>query len=177
MTETVNIILSILTMLAQIAIALIVIRGIFPNKAISKTISKFINDHNAILATFFISLISTSGSLFYSEIAKFQPCELCWFQRIFMYPQVILLGIAIVKKESKIIDYSLGLASVGALFSLYQNFLIYTATKSATCGISAVSCTTKIVLGLGYVTIPLMALTAFSFIISIFLLAKFNKKN
>ncbi|MEI7890569.1 MAG: disulfide oxidoreductase [bacterium] len=177
MTETANIILSALTMLAQIAIALIVIQTLFPNKAIAKATNILINEHNAILAAFAIALLSTIGSLFYSEIAKFQPCELCWFQRIFMYPQVILLGIALAKKESKIIDYSLGLASVGILFSLYQNFLIYTASKSSICGISAVSCTTKVVLGLGYVTIPLMALTAFSFIIAIFLLTKFNKKN
>ncbi len=176
MTPIVNLSLSVLTFLAQIFLLWVVIFALLSFEKIKKLAAKFLSERNAVLAVFFISLLATSGSLFYSQIAHFVPCELCWFQRIFMYPQVLILAIALFKKENKIIDYSLTLASVGLLISLYHNYIIYIAPTSATCSISSVSCATKFVLGLGYVTIPLMAATAFASIIAILLLQKFSDK-
>ena len=174
MTPIVNFILSILTLLAQIFLLWIVVFSLIAPEQIKKIASKFLFSKNAVLLAFIVSLLASSGSLFYSQIAGFVPCELCWFQRIFMYPQVVLLGIALFKKESKIIDYSLGLASVGIIISLYQNYLVYTATQSTTCSLTGTSCATKIILGLNYVTIPLMAFTAFTLIITIFILHKIS---
>jgi disulfide bond formation protein DsbB len=176
MTPTINAILSILTLSAQIFLIGTLLFFIFFPAKLKKISKKFLSDRNVTWAIFIVSLLATTGSLFYSQVAHFVPCELCWFQRIFMYPQVILAAIALFKKENKIFDYSLALASIGAIISLYQNYLIYTATRSAVCLISSTSCTTKFVLGLGYVTIPLMALTAFILIIAIFLLQKINDK-
>ncbi|WP_249686020.1 disulfide oxidoreductase, partial [Bacillus velezensis] len=66
------------------------------------------------------SFIATLGSLYFSEIMKFEPCVLCWYQRIFMYPFVLWLGIAVVKKDYLIASYSLPIASIGACISLYH---------------------------------------------------------
>ena len=177
MTPTVNFILSVLTFLAQVFLAGLFLLAVFSFENLKKNSAKFLSEKNTLLIVFFISLLATGGSLFYSQVAGFPPCELCWFQRIFMYPQVIILGLALLKKESRILDYSLALASAGTLISLYHNYIIYAAVKSNTCLLSAISCTTKVVLGLDYVTIPLMALTAFVAILAILLLQKLSDKN
>ena len=120
--------------------------------------------------SFIISLVATCGSLFYSSVAGFIPCELCWFQRIFMYPEVILLGLALLKKDEGIIDYSLALVSVGLSFSIYHNYIYFSGLRSTVCT-TAESCTTAYVFEYGYITLPMMALTTFA-LISLFLIIK-----
>ncbi|MGD6818980.1 disulfide oxidoreductase [Metabacillus sp. 84] len=112
------------------------------------------------------AFVSALGSLYFSEIVGYEPCELCWYQRIFMYPQVIILGIAIAKKNDGIALYSLSLSSIGAAISLYH----YGMQKVAFLGDSAVSCgrvpcTGEYINWLGFITIPLLALTGFTIII------------
>lgn len=122
-----------------------------------------------------ITLIATLGSLFYSDIAGFTPCTLCWYQRIFMYPQVILLGIALLKKDRSIIKYSLVLSGIGALIATYHYFLQTTKIEIIPCSAVgySVSCTKTFVLRFGYITIPMMSLTAF---VLVFLLMYYYKK-
>ncbi|HDX9707084.1 TPA: disulfide bond formation protein B, partial [Bacillus thuringiensis] len=62
---------------------------------------------NIVFIAWAVSFIATCGSLYLSEILKFEPCNLCWYQRIFMYPLVILLGVAIIKKDYAVSVYSL----------------------------------------------------------------------
>jgi len=129
---------------------------------------------NVLLLSFMLSLIATLGSLFFSEVAGFEPCRLCWFQRIFMYPQTILLGLAWARHDEKIIDYVLGLSLVGGGISLYHNYIYYFSQAAAFCrpvGQGA-SCTEKRALGFGYISIPLMALTAFILLIALFIIHK-----
>src|SRR5258708_5189085 len=64
----------------------------------TKDLVEFIGER-AIFFSFLVALAATLGSLFYSGIANFQPCLLCWWQRIFLYPQVILLFVAFLKKD------------------------------------------------------------------------------
>ncbi len=177
MTQTVSLILSVLTALTQAALAFAVVLFVLDPKRAKALIGKYAFGRNAIRAAFVIALVATAGSLFYSQIAGFVPCELCWFQRIFMYPQVVILGLALWNHDENIIDSSLALAGIGLIVSLYHNFIIYTAVPSAFCSLTSVSCATKTVLGLGYVTIPLMALTAFATLVMILLSGKSQNKN
>jgi disulfide bond formation protein DsbB len=126
---------------------------------------------NALRLAFFVALIATSGSLFYSEYAKFAPCYLCWFQRIFMYPLVIIFGIAAFKKDYNIFAYTLPLAMTGWLISLYHNYFSYRAIGLTVCRLGE-SCFAPYVHEFGYITIPMMALTAFSLIIGLMLINK-----
>jgi disulfide bond formation protein DsbB len=126
--------------------------------------------NNGIKFAFIVALIATCGSLFYSNYAGFEPCVLCWLQRIFMYPEVILLGLAIIKRDNKIIDYNLALSLIGLVISIYHNNLVIKGLHSTICTISE-PCTINYVLEYGYITIPMMALTAFS-LISILLIFK-----
>src|SRR3989339_471965 len=120
---------------------------------------------NSIKFVFLISLVSTFGSLFYSNIIGFIPCDLCWFQRIFMYPLVIISAVALLKKDDRGICYVIYLSVIGFLISLWHNYSFYSKSALSVCDSSGISCAKAYVLEFNYITIPMMALTAFSLII------------
>ena len=161
-----------LVALGQIFIITFLIYLLFFRKYKNK-LSYFITN-NAIPLALLIAIVATFGSLYYSEIANFKPCDLCWFQRIFMYPQVILLSIAWFKKETHIIDYSLGLIGFGTIIAIYHNYIYYVAQTTPFCSIST-PCTQTYVTGFSYITIPIMALTAFIMLALLLINKKFDK--
>ena len=113
---------------------------------------------------FVVSSIATGGSLFFSEIAHFVPCELCWFQRTCMYPLTIVSLIAALANDSLVARYLLPLPLVGAGVSVYH-LLVENGVvgQSSACLISAPGgCATKWIEEFGYVTIPVLALTGFT---------------
>lgn len=123
------------------------------------------------------SLVAMSGSLFFSEVMKLQPCVLCWYQRILMYPLVAIIAVGILTKDKKIPLYVLPLSLTGLFIAIYHNLLYYKlipeAIKPCTLGIS---CTTKQIEWLGFITIPLLSLTAFVIITAcLFYYRKVNK--
>lgn len=116
----------------------------------------------ALFTAWGASFIATLGSLYFSEIMKFEPCVLCWYQRIFMYPFVLWLGIAVVKKDYRIASYSLPIASIGACISLYHyaiQKLSALSAAGAACG--RVPCTGEYINWFGFVTILFLALIGF----------------
>ena len=135
-------------------------------RAKKSSVANFIARHGLLLA-FVVALLSTAGSLFYSEIAGFEPCKLCWFQRIFMYPQVVLLGLALWKHDKNIRDYAIGLSGIGALIAGYHYLLQFGMAPSVACSAVgySISCSKFFAVNFGYITIPMMALTAFVLII------------
>lgn len=120
--------------------------------------------------------LATAGSLYFSEILKFPPCVLCWYQRIFMYPLVIILAVGIWKKDKNLPFFVLPLSIAGAIIAIYHNLLYYKIIpESAAPCILGVSCTTKQIEWFGFITIPLLSLLAFTSItILIFLYKKQN---
>jgi disulfide bond formation protein DsbB len=113
---------------------------------------------------FLVTAIATLGSLFFSHFAHFVPCELCWFQRIFMYPLALLTLFAAVHNDHRVARYFLPLTVIGAGFSVYHLLVENHVVKQANaCLISAPGgCATKWIDEFGYVTIPTLALTAFA---------------
>lgn len=122
----------------------------------------FVHEHFLVLG-FFISLCASLFPLVYSEIIKFIPCYLCWWQRIFMFPQAIIFGVALWNKDRKIIDYVAPLLFIGFLISVYQNFFYYFGQNTdMPCDASGISCYQHLVSVFGgYISIPMMALTSF----------------
>jgi disulfide bond formation protein DsbB len=113
---------------------------------------------------FVVSSIATGGSLFFSEVAHFVPCELCWYQRICMYPLTIVSLLAAAANDRRVARYLLPLPLVGAGVSVYhllvENGVVGQSTE---CLISAPGgCATKWIEEFGYVTIPVLALTGFA---------------
>ena len=121
---------------------------------------------HALFLSFFVALGAMLGSIFYSEIAHFPPCNLCWYQRIFMFPVAIILGMGWRWRDRGVFFYSIPLSVIGALFALYHHFIQLGIMPSIFCSASAVSCVQRFVFERGFVTIPLMSLTAFLLVIS-----------
>ncbi|PIY97080.1 MAG: disulfide bond formation protein B [Candidatus Kerfeldbacteria bacterium CG_4_10_14_0_8_um_filter_42_10] len=174
LTPTVLNILSFLTILGQVLIIIWVLAFIFKKQSWAGAIKSFFG-RNAVFFALIVATIATAGSLFLSEIAKIPPCRLCWFQRIFMYPQVILYFIALSKRDKGIAPYGMALSLIGVIFAAYHIFLQNFASvlSSAPCSqLSDVSCSAKGPTYLGYITVPLMSLTAFILIIAVLFLMK-----
>ncbi|MFS0788694.1 disulfide oxidoreductase [Shouchella sp. 1P09AA] len=123
-----------------------------------------------------VSLIATMGSLYFSEIREFIPCEMCWYQRILMYPLVIILGLSILYKDVKIRRYVLPISLLGIATSSYHYalqkfpslFPVSPCQEGVPCNIAYIN-------WFGFVTIPFLALTGFT-LITIFLLTIQEKK-
>lgn len=108
------------------------------------------------------SVLAMFGSLYFSEIRQYEPCELCWYQRILMYPMVVILGIATIKKDYRISLYTMILSLIGTGISLYHyglQKLAFLADVAPACG--RVPCTGQYINWFGFVTIPFLALIAF----------------
>ena len=131
-----------------------------------------------IQLVFFISLASVGISLFYSEILGFIPCGLCWLQRIFLYPQVILAGMAWYKKDNKIADYLIALSGVGAVVALYQHYLQMGGSAFIPCPAvgPSIDCAQRFLFEFGYITFPLMSLSVFALIIVLLMTVKSRNK-
>ncbi|WP_060204258.1 disulfide oxidoreductase [Sporosarcina koreensis] len=134
---------------------------------------------NGLVFIFTISLIATFGSLYFSIVKGYEPCTLCWYQRILMYPIVLMTGVALFQKNAKTALTTAVFAIVGGSISVYHygiQKLSFLQDSAPACG--NVSCTGQYVNYLGFITIPFMALTAFVLILiaSIFLL-KWQKES
>jgi len=165
--SVVNLFFSILTIAGQGLIIISIISAFIFRKDKSKNIIREFMKANGLLFAFVIALSATTGSLLYSNILNFEPCTLCWYQRIFMFPQAIILGIALLKKDKNIIDYSLVLSAIGILFSIYHYFIQTTQISGLPCSANAAEggCSTQLVLEFGYISIPIMTMTVFALII------------
>lgn len=168
LTSAMTYLWSVMAIICQIAILILIIT--FLTKKYLK-ISALIFDRcwsflnaNALRVSFLVALGASLGSIYYSEIAGFIPCNLCWYQRIFMYPQAIILGLAWYYRERTALKYSLTLSLIGALISLYNYYLQLVPNAASFCA-SSESCATSPFFYFGYITISTLALTAFSVLI------------
>ncbi|ODG89733.1 MULTISPECIES: disulfide oxidoreductase [Bacillaceae] len=112
--------------------------------------------------TWIVSIIATLGSLSFSVINHWTPCSLCWYQRIFMYPIVFILGIAFYKNKIKDVIYVLPLSLIGMCISIYHILIqkVPALKETATqCG--PVPCTGDYLNWFGFITIPMLAFVAF----------------
>ena len=127
-----------------------------------------------VLFSFLIALIATLGSLFFSEVMQFIPCSMCWYQRIFMYPLVLIFLINLLYPDDKLLKYSIPLVLVGLFFAIYHNLLMFgIIPESVVPCVQGVPCSTEYINWLGFITIPFLSLIAYS-VILVFLL--FYKK-
>ena len=119
-----------------------------------------------------VALVTTMGSLYFSQVAGFIPCELCWFQRIAMYPLGLILLIAATRRDRAIWIYAVPLAAVGSVISTYHTQLQAFPEQSSFCTSTGTPCTTRYVWEFHFVSLPFMALTAFALIITMLLVAR-----
>lgn len=158
--------LSVLAVIGLAGMALFFLGAAWKNRILGKW--RLFVARNALHFAFTAALIATSGSLFFSEIAGYEPCKLCWFQRIFMYPLAVMFAIAIWKKDVQVKRYALPLAAIGAPIAAYHYGLqAYNAISpiASSCSATGPSCASTPIMTFGFITIPFMALVAFLIII------------
>lgn len=133
---------------------------------------------NALLMIWVVSLTATLGSLYFSEVRGYEPCTMCWYQRILMYPIVLMTTVAYIQKNAKIAATTAVFSCIGAAISLYHyslQKLDFLQDSAPSCGV--VPCTGQYINWLGFITIPFLALTAFILIAAIsFYLVKVLKE-
>ena len=113
-------------------------------------------------AAWIMALLSAAGSLFFSEVMDLPPCVLCWYQRIAMYPLVVIIDIDIATSDPRMRIYALPFAIVGLGIAIYHNLLYYGIIPEAiTPCTEGVPCNALQIEWLGFITIPLMGLAAF----------------
>ncbi|MFD1851275.1 disulfide oxidoreductase [Oceanobacillus bengalensis] len=125
-----------------------------------------------------VSIVATLGSLYFSEIRGFIPCELCWYQRITMYPLSLILGIATFQNDRTVKKYVLPIALIGWFTSLFhyleQKVPGFAQIKPC---VNGVPCSAEYINWLGFITIPFLAFLAFTLIIVFMLLIKKPNNN
>jgi disulfide bond formation protein DsbB len=134
-------------------------------------------NHILPYAAWTMALLGVVGSLFFSEVMELPPCVLCWYQRIAMYPLVLIIGIGIATQDSGWKKYALPLALIGLAIAIYHNLLYYGVIPEAITPCSeGVPCNAVQIELLGFITIPLMGLAAFAAISLCLLFYKPNEK-
>lgn len=118
-----------------------------------------------LYAAWFTSMAAMIGSLYFSEVLKLPPCVLCWYQRILIYPLVVIIPVGILALDKNIYKYILSLTIPG-MFVAFYHYLLYIKVlpdSIAPCS-NGVSCTTRLIEWFGFVNIPLLSLLSFLFI-------------
>jgi len=139
----------------------------------SQTNQDFDKNWVILFMTWVLVSASTLGSIFFSHIMDFAPCVLCWYQRIFLFPLVIILATGLFPFDKRVIAYALPLAIIGWFIALYHN-LLYSGIipqEMQPCS-KGVSCTEKYIDLFDFLTIPMLSLISFSMIILLLILLK-----
>jgi disulfide bond formation protein DsbB len=157
--------------LIMILLGFLLIFLIFSN---SKNLLKFslFFRKNGILLGVGVSFSAVFGSLLYSEYFLLIPCNLCWYQRIFMYPQALILLVALIKKSKETFYYILPF-SIGAVSISGYHYLTQLSAVSAVCTQGATDCAARYFTYLGFITMPFMSMIVS---IIIFLLVLITRK-
>lgn len=167
--QTTNLLFALGTVVFQL-LSLILIIGL-----ISKDRGPFFTwfAKNSLLLVFLVSLAAVAGSLWYQYAIGFEPCMWCWYQRVVMYPVAIISFVSLVKKKSQeVFNYSMVLAIIGVIFSVWHNLEKILDKEILPCSANGPSCLQNLVQEFGYIDIPVMSLTFFVLIVLII----WNKK-
>ena len=177
MTNTVVTILTAAAVVVQVILVLVILLALASlisarARALLVEVRDSLGGAEVWLAWIFAA-VATAGSLFFSEYAEFIPCHLCWFQRIGMYPMAAVLLIAALRRDVRGgAIYGLPLAVFGICISIYHVYIEHhPSAQTPGCKVGGTTCATEWFKRLGYITIPMLALTAFAAIITLCLLA------
>ena len=176
MTTDIVIILSVLGVVGQVLVALGIVVGVLALVGVRGPLDWIRNLlwGYELWGAFVVAAIATGGSLFYSQVAGFIPCEFCWFQRMMMYPLSILTLLIAARGDNRAARYLLPLPVVGAGTSIYHMLLEHHVIKEpGACTLTGGGCTANWIAlhSFGYLTIPTLALTAFLLLIGFLVLA------
>lgn len=176
MVENITPIIAFFTLISNLVFLVFVIY-LFINTNFKKLVYDFVNKYILELV-FVFSFFSLVGSLLYSNIVGFPPCELCWIQRIFIYPQALISFMAMLKKDKGIIYYLFPLTLLGVIVSFYHSLTNWGwGGNLLDCTAVGGECSKVYVLEYGYITIPFMAFSSFLYLISVKVIYYFSQND
>jgi disulfide bond formation protein DsbB len=175
-TDTVTLFLALLAVLAMATVAVVVLLAVTAPvlSASARALDgarRLVADQGLALA-WLVAAVSMAGSLWLSEGPDYPPCELCWYQRIAMYPLVLVLGVAVVRGDAGAWRYAIPLPVVGALIAAYHVTIQWRPTLDVGVCSAGASCTGRYLNVFGFVSIPVMAGAAFLLITVLLLLVR-----
>ncbi|MDO8565331.1 MAG: disulfide bond formation protein B [bacterium] len=160
------------TVLLSHIVLVIVFLSIVFRKSWGREVTHWVGK-NAVSLGLLVAVVAVGGSLFYSNIIGFPPCVLCWWQRIALYPMIVLFAVAFFKKHDRgVFSYAVPLATFAGILALYHSYVYWGGTSILPCTALGGACSKIYVYAFGYITIPTMSLTIALFIL---LLAWSNK--
>jgi disulfide bond formation protein DsbB len=167
-TQTVTLFLALLAVVAEVSVVVsLVLLATGRRQVLVDVVGP-----QALALAAVVALVATLGSLYFSEVAHFTPCKLCWYQRIALYPLAPMLGLAAFRRDAWIRVYGMVAAAVGAVISTYHVILErYPTLESSVCDPTN-PCTLVWVKRFGYLTIPGMALSGFALILVLLAVAR-----
>jgi disulfide bond formation protein DsbB len=175
-TDAVSLFLALLAVVAEAGVAVGVVLAVggrlSPGLARARATVAAVVGPQALALACTVAAVATAGSLYFSEVAHFTPCKLCWYQRICMYPLVPLLGWGAWRRDLRVRIPAALLAGVGTLIASYHVLIErYPTLESSTCDPDN-PCSLIWVRRLGYLTIPTMALSGFALILILLAVAR-----
>ena len=173
-TPTFSRFFALLALVCWVAVIAVVVVAVVASRRPGSRAAEALTElsRNAIWLGALVASVTMLGSLYYSLVAHFVPCALCWYQRIAMYPLAVILLIAAVRRDRAIWRYVGPLALIGAAFSVYHTQLqAYPSQHSSFCT-TLEPCTIRYVWEFGFVSLPFMALSAFAFILTMMMLTR-----
>lgn len=127
----------------------------------------------ALWLAWLVAAVTTAGSLYYSKVEGYLPCELCWYQRIAIYPFSVILAVAAVRRDAAIRIYAVPVLAIGVVISAYHAWIQAYPPDSGTAFCTAdAPCTARYVWEFGFVSLPFMALSAGLVMIALLLVAR-----
>ena len=177
LTNAVSTALAALAVLLQILVVLVALTALV--SLVSPAARRLLTEvrdtllGNELWIAWVIALTSTLGSLYFSELAKFVPCHLCWYQRIAMYPLSVILLVGALRREVRAaVQYAFVFPIVGILIAIYHIYLEQNpSAQPSSCKVGGATCATKWIEKFGYITIPVLSITAFAAILTLLVMA------
>jgi disulfide bond formation protein DsbB len=128
-----------------------------------------------VFACWLLASMAALGSLFFSEVMGHLPCVLCWYQRICMYPLVLILPAGLFPYDAKVVRYALPLSLLGFLLAIFHLLLVAgVIPENIKPCVQGIPCTEVQVVWFGFVTIPLLSALSFLLISALLLAAHFR---
>lgn len=161
--QTINYYLALGGLLSVVLIAVLLF-DLFTKRQLQKYV------HNwGLWVLFVLVFFSVSTTLIYSEMIGIVPCGFCWFERIFLYPQLFILGVALYTKDKLATKYTLALSIVGLVIALYHHYIQMGGSQFISCPTTGAGadCAKQIMLEFGFITFPMLAAIGFVLIITI----------
>jgi Disulfide bond formation protein DsbB len=180
-TDTANALFTALTLLANVAFVALLVVGVAAlipgGRGLSSRMVTTVGPLARPLALV-VAVTATAGSLYYSEIAGFLPCELCWYQRIVMYPLTAILAVGVLRRDRTVFWYAAPFVVVGAPLALYHWLVerVPSFSESSSCSVF-VPCAVPYFEELGYVTLAFMSMSAFLLIGALLVLGRAHDRS